>query len=249
MSSASFSGRPKFCSSNVLRNSGPTGSGISSATILRPVANAWPALSAREMRSSASGNASSNARIRRLRLHFSTMNGIAKPSAAADRNQPTVARTAIATMSADDARADRARSAARPLIARSSRRTARSSGPAPSLAWCRRACRRAPAAAPSCCALNSSIACGRRPSLGRCETSSSRDSSRRCTSSAGHFVHAEVGAEHDAGAEHERETTRMNGAITAPPSRPRTCRAAGGCPTPSAARTPSAGRRSRGSGR
>ena len=48
LSSASFSGRPKFCSSNVFRNSGPTGSGISSATIFSPVANAWPALSARD---------------------------------------------------------------------------------------------------------------------------------------------------------------------------------------------------------
>ena len=81
LASASLSGRPKFCSSNVFRNSGPTGSGISSATIFRPVAKAWPAFSARAIRSSASGNASSKARSRRVRLTLRNMNGSAKPGA------------------------------------------------------------------------------------------------------------------------------------------------------------------------
>ena len=41
--SASRSGRPKFCWSNVFLNSGPTGSGSSSATMPIAVWNAWPA--------------------------------------------------------------------------------------------------------------------------------------------------------------------------------------------------------------
>src|SRR5688572_32582085 len=40
--SDSLRGRPKFCSSNALRNSGPTGSSSSSATIFMPALNAWP---------------------------------------------------------------------------------------------------------------------------------------------------------------------------------------------------------------
>ena len=43
--------------------------------------------------------------------------------------------------------------------------------------------------------------------------------------------------------------TSNGSSITAPPSRLRTCRPAGGCPTPSGARSTSAGRRSRGTGR
>ena len=80
--SASRSGRPKFCCSNTFLNSGPTGARISSATIPRPVWNACPALMARDSRSSASGNSSSNFLIR-LDLRCMSQNvGIEAPARA-----------------------------------------------------------------------------------------------------------------------------------------------------------------------
>ena len=132
-SSASFSGRPKFCSSKVFRNSGPTGSGISSATIFKPVAKAWPALSARDTRSSASGNSSSNARSRRVRLIAQDQERQREPEQRRQRSSrqrhpqsppsPTNAARAAPARARSGARAD----------ARSSRPTARSTrqrGPA-----------------------------------------------------------------------------------------------------------------------
>ncbi|MNC85485.1 hypothetical protein D3C83_10850 [compost metagenome] len=94
--SASRSGRPKFCWSNAFLNSAPTGSGSSSATIPIAVWNACPARMARDSRSSASGNCSSNRRMRRERLCASQANGMATPTSAAGM----ATRTMRVTMSA-----------------------------------------------------------------------------------------------------------------------------------------------------
>ena len=79
LSSDSFKGRPKFCSSNAFRNSGPTGSPSSSATIFIPALKAWPARMPRERRSRASGKCSSNLYRRFDRLCLSTINGRPHP--------------------------------------------------------------------------------------------------------------------------------------------------------------------------
>jgi hypothetical protein len=86
--SASLMGSPKFCSSNVLRNSGPIGSGPSLATMPIAVAKACPARMARESRSSASGNCSSNRFRRRARRWRSTASGRQAPSTAATIGAP-----------------------------------------------------------------------------------------------------------------------------------------------------------------
>ena len=68
-SSASSSGLPRFCSSNVRLNSPPIGSDISCATRLKPAARLCPARSARAISSSASGSWAANFFSRRFRSH------------------------------------------------------------------------------------------------------------------------------------------------------------------------------------
>src|SRR5580693_9715423 len=72
---ASRKGRPKFCSSNAVRNSPATGSADSIAIISSPVVNACPARTARPSKSKASGKCSSKARKRRRLLSATIENG------------------------------------------------------------------------------------------------------------------------------------------------------------------------------
>ena len=71
-SSACSSGMPRFCSSKQRANSVLIGSGISSATRLKPAARLCPARRARLTSSRASGNCRAKALNRRLRLRTAT---------------------------------------------------------------------------------------------------------------------------------------------------------------------------------
>ena len=117
--SDSLSGRPKFCSSNAFRNSGPTGSPSSSATIFMPALNAWPARMPRESRSSASGKISSNLYILPARLCRRTAAGRSSPTAKPIGHRPRLAdraswrRRPAATGNRQDMRNARAHAEAR----------------------------------------------------------------------------------------------------------------------------------------
>src|SRR3990170_5385001 len=73
--SACRKGIPRFCSSKIFWNSGPTGAGISCATSCRAPVKAWPARSDRENISRVSGNRAVNCFSRRRFLWFTTREG------------------------------------------------------------------------------------------------------------------------------------------------------------------------------
>ena len=81
--SATSSGAPRFCSLNSVRNSWPSGSGISSPIISRLMEKAWPARMERARKSSASGNCSSRLSSRFVRLCRTNRYGSSADSARA----------------------------------------------------------------------------------------------------------------------------------------------------------------------
>src|SRR5579884_3850370 len=94
-SKASRKGRPKFCSSKVVRNSPATGSGNSVVIISSPVEKECPARTARPSRSIASGNIFSNAFSRLLRLKATTLMGIRAPMGRATSASTLLAETLL----------------------------------------------------------------------------------------------------------------------------------------------------------
>ena len=212
--------------------------------------NAWPARMARDSRSSASGNCSSN-RLQPLRARGASGRAIGS-AAPTRRRQRRGERLARRTWHVTRPTTRRRHELITTIGARrrAARPTARSAAPG------REPLRR--------CRARSSIDDRQRPfdrllDDRRCRRRRSdepRDRhvaqplarARAAASMPGRAVIGEVRRRRSAPTTND-EDDQWPAPITAPPSRLRTCRPAGGCPTPSAARSTSAGRRWRGTGR
>ena len=154
-----------------------------------------------------------------------------KPSAGADRQRPPAARRAASATSRADAARARARSARSRWASSCTPDCSISVASAEPRAVPADAAGRSPGSGPSCCALTQPSL----PSLGlvvgrRRDLAAGARSSWRCASIAGQLRDADVAAERPTPTTNE-ERRGSRAAITAPPSRLRTCRPAGGCRT------------------